>query len=87
VGFYDPDFRELWFVRSPRRGIYRAILSVLAGNWRFGRPTVPGPVTSPSKRETSIGANENVWGAGFKYDFGIGTLIPGFQIPGPASCL
>ncbi|HET7876101.1 MAG TPA: NAD(P)/FAD-dependent oxidoreductase [Methylomirabilota bacterium] len=34
VGFYDPDFRELWFVRSSRLGIYRAILSVLAGNWR-----------------------------------------------------
>jgi flavin-dependent dehydrogenase len=34
VGFYDPDFRALWFVRSSRLGIYRAILSVLAGNWR-----------------------------------------------------
>jgi flavin-dependent dehydrogenase len=35
VGFYDPAFRELWFVR-PRRlvGIYRAVVSVLAGNWR-----------------------------------------------------
>jgi len=39
VGFYDPDFRELWFVRSPRLGIYRAILSVLAGNWRPSPPT------------------------------------------------
>jgi len=35
VGFYDPAFRELWFVR-PRRlvGVYRAVVSVLAGNWR-----------------------------------------------------
>src|SRR5206468_7434204 len=32
VGFYDEDFRELWFARSPRRGVLRAILSVLAGN-------------------------------------------------------
>ena len=35
VGFYDPAFRELWFTR-PRwlTGIYRAVVSVLAGNWR-----------------------------------------------------
>jgi FADH2-dependent halogenase len=35
VGFYDPAFRQLWFNR-PRwlRGIYRAVVSVLAGNWR-----------------------------------------------------
>jgi 2-polyprenyl-6-methoxyphenol hydroxylase-like FAD-dependent oxidoreductase len=35
VGFYDPAFRELWFVR-PRHlvGVYRAVVSVLAGNWR-----------------------------------------------------
>jgi FADH2-dependent halogenase len=35
VGFYDPAFRDVWFGR-PRRlqGIYRAIVSVLAGNWR-----------------------------------------------------
>lgn len=34
TGFYDPAFRDLWF--SPRKssGIYRAIVSVLAGNWR-----------------------------------------------------
>jgi flavin-dependent dehydrogenase len=40
VGFYDPAFRELWFQR-PRwlTGIYRAIVSVLAGNWR------PSPIT------------------------------------------
>jgi 2-polyprenyl-6-methoxyphenol hydroxylase-like FAD-dependent oxidoreductase len=39
VGFYDQDFRALWFARSPRRGIFRAILSVLAGNWRPSLPT------------------------------------------------
>jgi FADH2-dependent halogenase len=39
VGFYDQDFRELWFARSPRRGVFRAILSVLAGNWRPSLPT------------------------------------------------
>jgi FADH2-dependent halogenase len=34
TGFYDPAFRDLWF--SPRKtsGIYGAIVSVLAGNWR-----------------------------------------------------
>jgi len=41
VGFYDPAFRELWFARPERRlvGVYRAIVSVLAGNWR------PSPLT------------------------------------------
>jgi flavin-dependent dehydrogenase len=34
VGFYDPYFRDLWFTPSARLGIYSAILSVLAGNWR-----------------------------------------------------
>jgi flavin-dependent dehydrogenase len=34
VGFYDPNFRDLWFRRSRRWGVYEAILSVLAGNWR-----------------------------------------------------
>jgi flavin-dependent dehydrogenase len=34
VGFYDPAFRDLWFTRSSRFGLYQAILSVLAGNWR-----------------------------------------------------
>ena len=40
VGFYDPAFRHLWFAR-PRwlKGVYRAVVSVLAGNWR------PSPVT------------------------------------------
>ena len=34
VGFYDPAFRDLFFTRSTRFGIYEAVLSVLAGNWR-----------------------------------------------------
>ena len=31
VGFYDPAFRELWYSRAPINGIYRAVVSVLAG--------------------------------------------------------
>jgi flavin-dependent dehydrogenase len=38
-GFYDPAFRDLFFARSRRFGIYEAVLSVLAGNWR------PSPLT------------------------------------------
>ncbi len=34
VGFYDPAFRELWFMRPRRLTVYQAIVSVLAGNWR-----------------------------------------------------
>jgi flavin-dependent dehydrogenase len=34
VGFYDPAFRSLWFGRPRRLAVYRAIVSVLAGNWR-----------------------------------------------------
>ena len=34
VGFYDPAFRDLFFKRSSRFGIYEAVLSVLGGNWR-----------------------------------------------------
>jgi FADH2-dependent halogenase len=34
VGFYTPAFRDLWFRRSNRLGVYAAVLSVLAGNWR-----------------------------------------------------
>ena len=35
VGFYDPAFRELWFTRPKRlTGVYRAVVSILAGNWR-----------------------------------------------------
>lgn len=40
VGFYDPAFRELWFTRPKwLKGVYRAVVSVLAGNWR------PSPAT------------------------------------------
>jgi flavin-dependent dehydrogenase len=40
VGFYDPAFRDLWFSRPKwLTGLYRAVVSVLAGNWR------PSPVT------------------------------------------
>jgi flavin-dependent dehydrogenase len=39
VGFYDPSFRDLFFTRSSRFGIYEAVLSVLAGNWRPSRGT------------------------------------------------
>lgn len=34
VGFYDPAFRDLFFQRDQKWGIYEAILSMLAGNWR-----------------------------------------------------
>jgi FADH2-dependent halogenase len=33
-GFYDPAFRDLFFSRTSRWGVYEAVLSVLAGNWR-----------------------------------------------------
>ena len=34
IGFYDPAFRDVWFTPKKRFGIYGAIVSVLAGNWR-----------------------------------------------------
>jgi flavin-dependent dehydrogenase len=34
VGFYDPAFREVWFAERKRFGLYPAIVSILAGNWR-----------------------------------------------------
>jgi flavin-dependent dehydrogenase len=34
IGFYDPAFREVWFTPRKRLGLYEAIVSVLAGNWR-----------------------------------------------------
>ena len=34
AGFYDPNFRDLWFQRTKRWGVYEAVLSILAGNWR-----------------------------------------------------
>jgi len=33
-GFYDPAFRDLFFSRTRRWGIYEAVLSVMAGNWK-----------------------------------------------------
>lgn len=34
IGFYDEAFRDLFFSRSSRFGIYQSVLSVLAGNWK-----------------------------------------------------
>lgn len=34
IGFYDPAFREIWFTPDKRFGLYEAIVSVLAGNWK-----------------------------------------------------
>jgi FADH2-dependent halogenase len=34
VGFYNPNFRDLWFTPTRRWGLFPAILSILAGNWR-----------------------------------------------------
>ncbi len=34
AGFYDPAFRDLFFSPSARFGMYEAVLSVIAGNWR-----------------------------------------------------
>jgi len=39
TGFYDPAFRDLWLTPQGRFGIYEAVLSVLAGNWRPSVPT------------------------------------------------
>ena len=39
IGFYDPAFRDVWFTPKKGFGIYGAIVSVLAGNWR------PSPLT------------------------------------------
>jgi flavin-dependent dehydrogenase len=36
VGFYDPAFRDFFLSPSSRFGLYEALLSVLAGNWRPG---------------------------------------------------
>jgi flavin-dependent dehydrogenase len=38
VGFYNPNFRDLWFQRTKRGGLFEAVLSILAGNWR---PSLP----------------------------------------------
>jgi flavin-dependent dehydrogenase len=34
VGFYDPAFRDLFLSPSSRFGLYEAVLSTVAGNWR-----------------------------------------------------
>ncbi|MGD8375693.1 MAG: NAD(P)/FAD-dependent oxidoreductase [Acidobacteriota bacterium] len=34
VGFYDPAFRDLLFHPTGRFGLFEAVVSVLAGNWR-----------------------------------------------------
>jgi flavin-dependent dehydrogenase len=34
AGFYNPSFRDLWFQRTKRGGLFEAVLSILAGNWR-----------------------------------------------------
>jgi hypothetical protein len=34
VGFYDPPFRDIFFQADSYLGIRRAVISVLAGNWR-----------------------------------------------------
>ena len=34
VGFYDPAFRDLFLSPSSRLGLFEAVLSTLAGNWR-----------------------------------------------------
>ena len=39
IGFYEPAFRDLWFAPKKAFGIYGAIVSVLAGNWKPSRLT------------------------------------------------
>ena len=34
IGFYDPAFRDIFFVSDVPLGIREAVLSVMAGNWR-----------------------------------------------------
>jgi hypothetical protein len=34
VGFYDPSFRDIFFQADTSFGIRRAVVSVLAGNWK-----------------------------------------------------
>jgi flavin-dependent dehydrogenase len=34
VGFYDPAFRDLFMSPTARFGLFAAVLSILAGNWR-----------------------------------------------------
>ncbi|PYM43987.1 MAG: tryptophan halogenase [Candidatus Rokuibacteriota bacterium] len=70
VGFYDPYFRDLWFRPASRLGIFGAILSVLAGNWR------PSWMTRQRIRlPSSAGASRSAWGGG---------PMPSSRIPGAA---
>lgn len=34
IGFYTPEFRDLFFSPDPPRLIFRSVVTVLAGNWR-----------------------------------------------------
>jgi flavin-dependent dehydrogenase len=34
IGFYTPEFRDLFFDPEPPQAIFRAVVTVLAGNWR-----------------------------------------------------
>lgn len=36
VGFYSPEFRDLFFSSEPPRILFRAVVTVLAGNWNPG---------------------------------------------------
>ncbi len=42
IGFYDESFRDLFFSRSSRFGVYQSVLSVLAGNWKPSLKTRAG---------------------------------------------
>ena len=39
VGFYTPQFRDLFFDPEPPRAIFRAVVTVLAGRWDAGLRT------------------------------------------------
>ena len=39
VGFYTPQFRDLFFDPEPPRAIFRAVVTVLAGKWDAGLRT------------------------------------------------
>lgn len=44
VGFYSPEFRDLFFSSEPPAMLFRAVVTVLAGNWK------PGPWTRAMNR-------------------------------------
>ena len=39
IGFYTPQFRDLFFDPEPPRAIFRAVVTVLAGKWDAGLRT------------------------------------------------